>query len=97
MFQTANYDVRAEDLQRAVPGRTIVYCLKTMARRASSACTLQSYQSGTCLVGIVQTANYVVPELEKVSEPGNVVPRNFFWFKCSQKVFKKILRLEENF
>ena len=29
-----------------VPGRTIVYCLKTMARYASSACTLQSYQSG---------------------------------------------------
>ena len=36
-------------------------------------------------------------EVEKVSEPGNVVPRNFFGLKFSQKVFKKILRLEENF
>ena len=45
-LQTANYVVRAEDLPRAVPGRTIVYCLKTMARRASSARTLQSYPSG---------------------------------------------------
>ena len=44
--QTANYVVRAEDLPRAVPGRTIVYCLKTMARRTSSVRTLQSYQSG---------------------------------------------------
>ena len=44
--QTANYVVRAEDLPRAVPGRTIVYCLKTVARRASPAHTLQSYQSG---------------------------------------------------
>ena len=50
--QTANYVVRAEDLPRAVSGRTIVYCLKTMARRASPARTLQSYQSGlwkTCI------------------------------------------------
>ena len=36
-------------------------------------------------------------EVEKVSEPGNVVPRNFFGLKFSQKVFKKLLRLEENF
>ena len=44
--QTANYVVRAEDLPRTVPGRTIVYCLKTMARRTSSVRTLQSHQSG---------------------------------------------------
>ena len=45
--QTANYAVRVEDLPRAVLGRTIVYCLKTITRRASSARTLQSYQSGS--------------------------------------------------
>ena len=38
-------------------------------------------------------------EVEKVSgsEHGNVVPRNFFGLKFSQKVFEKILRLEQNF
>ena len=40
---------------------------------------------------------YGTSEVEKVSEPGNVVPRNFFGFTFSQKVFKKTLRLEENF
>ena len=45
-FQTGNYVVHAEDLPHAVPGRTIVYCLKRMARRASPTHTLQSYQSG---------------------------------------------------
>ena len=39
------YVVHTEDLPPAVPGRTIVYCLKTMARPASSVRTLQSYQS----------------------------------------------------
>ena len=38
--------VRAKDLPRAVPGRTIAYYLKTMARHASSTRTLQSCQSG---------------------------------------------------
>ena len=49
VIQTANYVVHAEDLPHAVPGRTIVYCLKTMARCATSARTLQSYQSGVWL------------------------------------------------
>ena len=35
--------------------------------------------------------------MEKVSEPGNVVPINFFGLKISQKVFEEILRLEKNF
>ena len=38
----------------------------------------------------------ILSEVEKVSEPGNIVPRNFFGFKFSQKVFKKILRLHKN-
>ena len=36
-------------------------------------------------------------KVEKVSKPGNVVPRHFCGLKFSKKVFKKILRLEENF
>ena len=58
LYQTANYVVRAEDLP-AVPGRTIVYCLKTMARRASPVHTLQSYQSGIYIVVYFQhTKNF---------------------------------------
>ena len=41
--------------------------------------------------------NLPYAEVEKVSESGNVVPINFFGFKFSQKVFKKILRLDKNF
>ena len=44
--QIANYVVRTEDAPRVIPGRTISLLFKTMARRTSSACTLQSYQSG---------------------------------------------------
>ena len=44
--QTANYAMRTEDLPHTVPERTIVHCLKTMARRTSSVRTVQSYQSG---------------------------------------------------
>ena len=36
-------------------------------------------------------------EVEKVSDPGNVNPRNLFGLKFSQKVFEEILRLEKNF
>ena len=39
-----------QDLMHAIPGRTIVLLFKTMARRASSARTLQTYQSGRLIL-----------------------------------------------
>ena len=54
---SANFVVHAEDLLHAIPGRTIVHCLKTMARGASSMHTLQSYQSGChLLIGVPLSA-----------------------------------------
>ena len=42
--QTANQNVAR--MGNPIPGRKIVYCLKTMARRSSSMCIMQSYQFG---------------------------------------------------
>ena len=53
-------------------------------------------QSEGCLSCVHTLLDYSA-EVEKVSEPGNVVPRNFFGLKFSQKVFEEILRLEKNF
>ena len=71
IYQTANYVVHAEDLPCAVPGRTIVYCLKTMARRASPAHALQSYQSGQFIAEFVtQKLKECKSQLSKILDRG---------------------------
>ena len=60
--------MRAED--RGIPGRTIVYCLKTIARHASSARTLQSYQSGHGVVMVFYSLRHQSCQTDNFAQCG---------------------------